>query len=104
MSIRGLQDGVHYRYVIGIKTACEEGTTKGRIVLDLLLLNLDTNEEVVRYEWSEATEGLKTLIDGGSIVMYGRYNMPITLDKIYAVYTGVTDVYSIDKVTEVLGA
>ena len=104
LSIRGLQDGVHYRYVIGIKTACEEGTTKGRIVLDLLLLNLDTNEEVVRYEWSEATEGLKSLIDGGSIVMYSRYNTPITLDKIYAVYTGVTDVYAIDKVTEVLGA
>ena len=102
LSIRGLQDGVHYRYVVGIKTAREESTTKGRLVLDLLLLNLDTNEEVVRYEWSEATNGLKSLIDGGSIVMYGRYNTPITLDKIYAIYTGVTDINAIDKVAEVL--
>ncbi len=102
LSIRGLEDGVHYRYVIGIKTAREEGATKGRIVLELLLLNLDTNEEVVKYEWSEATEGLKSLIDGGSIVMYSRYNTPITLDKIYAVYTGVSDINAIDKVAEVL--
>lgn len=102
LSIRGLQDGVHYRYVVGIKTAKDENG-KGRIVLDLLLLNLDTKEEVVRYEWSEATAKLSSLIDGGSIVMYSRYNTPVTFDKIYAVYENVTNINAIDKVAEILG-
>lgn len=102
LSIRGLEDGVHYRYVAGIKTAKEENG-KGRIVLELLLINLDTNTEVVRYEWSEATVGLYSLISGGSIVMYSRFNEAITLDKIYPIYEDVSSVYSIDKVSEILG-
>ncbi len=103
LSIRGLEDGVHYRYVVGIKTASEEGTTKGRIVLDLLLINLDTKEEVVRYEFSEATERMHSLIDGGSIVLYGRYNVATTFDKIYPLYTRIGSVYAIDLVADVLG-
>ena len=103
ISIRGLEDGVHYRYVVGIKSAHVESSTKGRIVLELLLLNLDTNTEVVRYEWSEAYESLYDLIDGGSIVMYGRYNTKITLDKIYSVCENVTSMDEIDLVQSVLG-
>ena len=102
LSIRGLEDGVHYRYVVGIKTVKEESTTKGRIVLDIMLINLDTKQEVVRYEWSEATVALHDLIDGGNIVMYGRYNTAITLDKIYPVYTKIGSIYAIDLVTNAL--
>lgn len=104
LSIRGLEDGVHYRLVAGIKTARVESGTKGRIVIELLLINLDTNTEVVRYEWSEATEGLYSLIDGGNIIMYSRYNEAVTFDKIYAIYENVSDINAIDKVSEVLGA
>ena len=102
LSIRGLEDGVHYRYVVGIKTVKEESTTKGRIVLDIMLINLDTKQEVVRYEWSEATVALHDLIDGGNIIMYGRYNTAITLDKIYPVYTKIGSIYAIDLVTNAL--
>ena len=103
LSIRGLEDGVHYRLVAGIKTACVESNTKGRIVIELLLINLDTNEEVIYYEWSEATEGLYNLIDGGNIILYSRFNEEVTFDKIYAIYEGVSDIKAIDKVAEVLG-
>ena len=101
LSIRGLQDGVHYRYVVGVKEAKEEGT-KGRITLELLLINLDTKQELVKYTWSEATEGLLSLIDGGSIVLYSRYNEATTLDKIYPLYTNIGSVYAIDLVAEAI--
>lgn len=104
LSLRGLEDGVHYRLVAGIKTAREESVTKGRIVLELLLINLDTNTEVVMYEWSEATEGLHSLLGGGNIVMYGRYNQAITIDKLYAVHQNVSNIYAIAEVTEVLSS
>ena len=42
--------------------------------------------------------------ESGNIVMYSRYNVAITLDKIYAVYEGVSDIYAIDKVSEGLNA
>lgn len=103
LSIRGLEDGVRYRYVVGIKTASEESTTKGRIVLELLLINLDTKQEVVKYEWSEATEGLHSLIGGGSIVLYSRLNAETTFDKIYPVYEKIGSIYAIDLVADVIG-
>lgn len=40
----------------------------------------------------------------GNIVMYGRYNEAITLDKIYAVYENVSDINAIDKVSEIVNA
>ena len=87
-SIKGLEDGVHYRYVIGIRSdkKCE-----------LLLINLDTNTKVMEITSNVSMNG------NGSIVMYGRYNVAITLDKIYAVYENVSDINAIDKVSEVLG-
>lgn len=97
MSERGLQDGVHYRYVIGIKSV-----TVGKVVLELLLINLDTKTEVVRYERTLEDTAFTAEFCTGNIVMYGKYNVAITLDKIYAIYQDVTDIYKIDLVQSVL--
>ncbi len=104
LSIKGLQDGVHYRYVIGVKDAVRE-TDKGIITLEILLINLDTGAKVVYYETGRHiahADFTADYISGGNVVMYGRYNTPITLDKIYAAYTNVSDIYSIDVVSNVL--
>lgn len=98
LSIRGLVEGVRYRYVIGIKSA-----EVGKVVLDLVLLNLDTNEKVVSYTRTLEDAAFTTEYLSGSIILYGRYNASVVLDKIYPLYTGVTDVFSIDKVVEILG-
>ena len=99
ISINGLEDGVRYRYVIGIKNAIV-----GRIELEILLINLDTAETV--WEYTQVFGGSWITADyiSGNIVMYGRYNTAITLDKVYAVYENVSDINVIDKVAEVLGA
>jgi hypothetical protein len=99
LSINGLVDGVHYRYVIGIKSA-----QNGRFVIEQLLINLDTNTEAVRYETTISGSWITADYISGNIVMYSRYNVAITLDKIYAVYEGVSDIYAIDKVSEGLNA
>ena len=99
LSIRGLQDGVHYRYVIGIKSA-----QSGKFIIEQLLINLDTNTEAAHYETTITGSWITADYIKGNIVMYGRYNVAITLDKIYAVYQGVSDINGIDKVSEVLGA
>ena len=72
-----------------------------------MLLNLDTNMKVVEYmKTSIGKSGGYTsdYVSGGNIVMYGRYNYAITLDKIYDVYENVSDIHAIDKVSEVLNA
>lgn len=94
-SVNELQDGVHYRYIIGIKSA-SAGTAK----LELMLLNLDTNTKIDHRTY----ENIKDNAISGNIVMYGRYNVAITLDKIYDVYENVSDINAIDKVSEVLNA
>ena len=99
LSIRGLEDGVHYRYVIGIKSA-----QSGRFVIEQLLINLDTNTEAAHYETAITGSWITADFISGNIVMYGRYNVAITLDKIYAVYENVSDINGIDKVAEALGA
>ena len=99
LSIRGLKDDVHYRYVIGIKSA-----QNGRFVIEQLLINLDTNTEEAHYETAITGSWVTADYITGNIVMYGRYNVAITLDKIYAVYEDVKDINGIDKVSEVLGA
>ena len=98
LSINGLQDGVHYRYVAGIKSA-----KAGELVVELLLINLDTNTEVVRYETKITGSWITEDYISGNIVMYSRYNEAVTFDKIYAVYENVSDIDAIDKVAEVLG-
>ncbi len=102
LSIRGLEDGVHYRYVIGIKSVSQSGD-KATVVLELLLINLDTNEEVIKYT-TDGKGAIKVALKqlSGNVVMYGRYNTPITLDKIYALKTDVTDIYAIEEVAQVL--
>ncbi len=101
LSVNGLVDGVHYRYVIGIKKV-----ESGKFLLDQMLINLDTNTKEVEYLATEIGNGAFTTeyLSGGSIVMYGRYNYAITLDKIYDVYENVSNINDIDKVAEVLGA
>ena len=99
LSIRGLKDDVRYRYVIGIKSA-----QNGRFVIEQLLINLDTNTEEAHYETAITGSWVTADYITGNIVMYGRYNVAITLDKIYAVYEDVKDINGIDKVSEVLGA
>lgn len=99
LSIRGLEDGVHYRYVIGIKSA-----QSGKFVIEQLLINLDTNTEAAHYETTITGAWITADYISGNIVMYGRYNVAITLDKIYAVYQGVSDINAIDKVSEAIGA
>ena len=99
LSIRGLVDGVRYRYVIGIKSA-----QSGRFVIEQLLINLDTNTQLAHYETSITGAWITADYISGNIVMYGRYNVAIELDKIYAVYEDVLDINAIDKVAEVIGA
>ena len=99
LSIRGLVDGVRYRYVIGIKSA-----QSGRFVIEQLLINLDANTQLVHYETSITGAWITADYISGNIVMYGRYNVAIELDKIYAVYEDVLDINAIDKVAEVIGA
>ena len=93
LSINGLEDGVHYRYVAGIKSA-----QTGKFTVELLLINLDTNAEVVRYETDISGSWITASYLNGNIVMYGRYNTAITLDKVYPAYTGVSSAYNIDLV------
>ena len=99
LSIIGLENGVHYRYVTGIKSA-----RNGEFVIEQLLINLDAGKEVARYVTTVTGAWITSDYVSGSIVMYGRYNVAITLDKIYAVYTNVSDINAIDKVSEALGA
>lgn len=99
LSVNGLVEGTHYRYVIGIKSA-----EVGKIVIEQLLINLDTNEEVVRYETEITGSWATAEYITGNIVMYGRYNVAITLDKVYAVQTNVASAYDLDLVKDVLNA
>ena len=96
--IRGLEDGVHYRYVAGIKSA-----KVGEIIIDLLLINLDTNTEAVHYTTKITGAWItEEYLSAGNIVMYSRLNVKTTLDKIYPVYTKIGSIYAIDLVAEAL--
>ena len=99
-SVNQLVEGTHYRYVIGVKSV-----QVGKVIFELMLINLDTNTKVA-YKTHEASNNAFTsdYISGGNIVMYGRYNYAITLDKIYDVYENVSDINQIDVVSQVLGA
>lgn len=99
-SVRGLTDGVHYRYVAGIKSA--DASTK-TVVLHLVLINLDTGVKVYDKDYELTSDAFTEEYLSGNVVMYGRYNVPITLDKIYAIQENVSDVYALDLVSSVLG-
>ena len=99
MSERGLQDGVHYRYVIGVKAAqASVGDTAGKVLLQLMLINLDTNSVVVSYSKELTDIAFTSEFLSGNIVMYGKYNVAICLDKIYEVKTNVVDIEDVDLV------
>ena len=95
LSINGLEEGVHYRYVAGIKSA-----KAGELVVELLLINLDTNKEVVHYNVKITGSWITEDYISGNIVMYSRFNVKTTWDKIYSVYTNIGTIYAIDKVAE----
>ena len=99
MSERGLRDGVHYRYVIGVKSATvSDGETKGKVVMQLMLINLDTNTVEADYEKELSDLAFTENYLSGNVVMYGKYNVELTLDKIYPIYQNVTDIDNIDVV------
>lgn len=99
MSERGLQDGVHYRYVIGVKSAqASVGETKGKVLLQLMLINLDTHTVMADYEKELSDTAFTENYLSGNVVMYGKYNVAITLDKIYPIYQDVADIDDIDVV------
>ena len=68
------------------------------------MINLDTNTELAHYQTTITGSWITADYISGNIVMYGRYNVAIELDKIYAVYEDVLDINAIDKVAEVIGA
>jgi hypothetical protein len=58
---------------------------------------------VQRYEKELKDSAFTAEFCTGNIVMYGKYNVAIKLDKIYTVYQNVTDVDEIDVVKSVIG-
>lgn len=103
MSERGLKDGVRYRYVIGVKSAtAAEGDAMGKVVLQLMLINLDAKTVLADYQKELSDKAFTQKYLSGNIVMYGKYNVAITLDKIYAIYQNVSDIDDIDVVKSAL--
>ncbi len=102
-SREGLQDGVHYRYIVGYTNpvaGTEDATNKrGNITLRMLLVNLDTNEIVVdmtKTLWANDQTGvLKEEHFKGSIALYGNYTVTTTWDNIRLVEEYVEDVYDL---------
>jgi len=95
-----LVDNTHYRVIMGFEGKNSEGTNG--ITLHWYLYNLDTNEVVEQgsmatwnfFTGSNAQVGNMTVNDlVGSIVLYGKFGTPCTLDKVYGVYenTNIAD-------------
>ncbi|MBQ3019633.1 MAG: InlB B-repeat-containing protein [Clostridia bacterium] len=88
-----LVDGTHYRVIMGFTKGSDHGANG--ITLHWYLYNLDTNEVVENstlgswnfFTGSNADVGNMTLDDlVGSIVLYGKFGVECTLDKVYGVY------------------
>ena len=86
-----LVDGTHYRVIMGFTEHAESA----RITLKWCLYNLDTNtvvEESSMSSWgfftgSNAQTGNMTRDQlSGSIVLYGKFGVACTIDKLYGVY------------------
>ena len=96
-----LVEGKHYRVIMGFSKASESAIT-----LNYLLYDLDTNtilENVSQQSWgvfnNSSTNFYKQTTtelfgDGGDIVLYGKFAVTTTIDKIWGVYedTTITDV------------
>ena len=89
-----LEDGTHYRVILGFTKYNTAG-----IQLQWYLYNLDTNtvvEEGNIYTWNfftgkEAKVNYMTYDDlFGSIVLYGKFGTPLTLDKVWGVFEDTT--------------
>ena len=88
-----LVDGTHYRVIMGFTEHAESA----KITLKWYLYNLDTNtvvEESSMSTWgfftgSSAQVGNMTINDlSGSIVLYGKFGVECTLDKLHGVESG----------------
>ena len=94
-----LEDGVHYRVIMGFT----KGLDPRSIVLTYTLYNLDTNEvveEVSQVSWNMFSnpdfyeQDRSTLC--GSIILYGKFRATTTIDKFWGIYedTTIADVKS----------
>ncbi len=99
----GLQDDTKYRYIVGYSNAVagtENASGKrGSITLNMLLINLDTNEVVVdmttTLSGNEQTGILKEEHFDGSIVLYANYGVLTKWDNIQLVQQDVADIHDL---------
>ncbi len=96
----GLQDGVHYRYIVGYSDAVA-GTadSNGYLTLRMLLVNLDTKEIVVdmtkELDGNSQTGKLESKHFEGKIVLYANYGVTTKWDNIRLVEENVLDIYEL---------
>ena len=92
-----LVDGTHYRIIMGFVAGSGHGANG--ITLQWQLYNLDTDTVVEEasagsynfFTGSNESVGNKTLSDlVGSIVLYGKFGTPCTIDKLHGVYENAT--------------
>ena len=92
-----LVDGTHYRIIMGFVAGSGHGANG--ITLKWQLYNLDTDTVVEEafadsynfFTGSNGDVGNKTLSDlVGSIVLYGKFGTPCTIDKLHGVYENAT--------------
>ena len=90
-----LEDGIRYRVIMGIT----RGENEQSFTLQYLLYDLTNGEEVERisqttwnfFTGTDAKVGNMTLDDlVGSIVLYGKFGVENTLDRIYGVFENTT--------------
>ena len=99
LGIANLEDGTHYRVIMGFT----EHSTYSKITLKWYLYNLDTNtvvEESSMSTWGfftgshEAVGNMTRDQLKGSIVLYGRFGVACTIDKIHGVFEN-TDIATV---------
>jgi hypothetical protein len=93
-----LVDDTHYRLIMGFtETATDVENHASKITLKWCLYNLDTNQVVEEeslttwhfFNGSTATVGNLTRDQlSGSIVLYGKFGVALTIDKLYGVESG----------------
>ncbi len=99
----GLEDGVHYRYIVGytnpVAGTANKSGERGSITLRMLLVNMDTGEIVVdmtkKLSGNEQTGVLEERHFKGSIVLYANYAVTTTWDNIELISENVADIYDL---------
>ncbi len=101
-SREGLQEGVNYRYIVGYTNPIyATETTKGSIVVHMLLINLDTEEIVYdlrkTLNANDSTGPIEQGMLTGSIVLYGSYGVNTYWNNIRLVEKNVSSIYDLDS-------